>query len=641
MRLFRVPAVIGLAVIGLTWMVVTGAAAQHTPMGDRMMSIWPDANTRGWRNDKIFVRFLCRPDTPCPEPITIETEGRGQVVKPSTADGRAVGEPIVVNLDRTPPAIQIQTPAGGMRTTEAEVAIVAHVSDTLSGPADATCNGRPAPVAAAGIIRCRVPLAPGLNDIIVQASDQADNSASAGIRVTRTVDRGAIRILPETFSILLGRPRPLQVVDDADMPVSDVVWRVDNPSLAEMAQAQDGSHVITPKAIGVVTLTATRGDASAQAKVTIFDGRAYPAGAIWWKVGNLSILQTPDTPPRRDEQTPERPLVDMQKARDGHPIVRGIDERIGYMVWTIVPAIGPDELANHVRPHVNGGAIIVVRSKSGKRSAIVSTGPLPDVAPWRYQSSGHVQPGVIEDVKGRITFVETPASGYPQLVTVEGRDGHVLWREYLPRGRQIVHGANCVEGASSWRELPAEVGPLSVGPKEALTFAMLNTDSLEDFSVCGEVSGKTRQTLRAAIITADGPRVETVLSDEVPAGTLLPKIQLFPIGSDGQDGHLVPWTMSPGGGEPLESRVTHITPGGRQEYVMPVAGPIKRVKDVGAMTDGKTLIGFRLMTGDVLWTRVFPGGVRILPGEGQKDQLIVVHRTQEILDEFGRAVPQP
>ena len=143
------------------------------------------------------------------------------------------------------------------------------------------------------------------------------------------------------------------------------------------------------------------------------------------------------------------------------------------------------------------------------------------------------------------------------------------------------------------------------------------------------------------IITTDGPRLETVLSDEVPAGTPAPKIRLFPIESDGQDGYLAPWTMAPGDGEPLESRVTHLTPGGRQEYVMPLAGPIKQIKDVGAMTDGKTLIGFRLMTGDVLWTRVFPGGVRILPGEGAKDRLLVVHRTQEMLDEFGRVVPQP
>jgi hypothetical protein len=115
---------------------------------------------------------------------------------------------------------------------------------------------------------------------------------------------------------------------------------------------------------------------------------------------------------------------------------------------------------------------------------------------------------------------------------------------------------------------------------------------------------------------------------------------MFPIAGDGQNGYLAPWTLGASDGSLQESRVTHITANGRQDYVLPLAGQIYRLgSDLGVMTDGKTVVAFHLMSGEVKWTRVVTAGtVKILPVPGKPEIYLQLPGGTELVDEFGRPV---
>ena len=211
-------------------------------------------------------------------------------------------------LDRTQGADT--APADRLVTRAASIQIVANASDALSGVASATCGGVPAGVDSRGGIRCVVDLLPGINDVVVEATDHADNSGSIGIRVTRTGDTSTLRVVPQVLSVLVGRARPLQVMDEYG-PVQDVTWTVDNPGVADIA---DETNVLTPKAAGVVTVTAWHGGISASAVVNVHHDRL-PLGAIRWRSGGASVIQA--FPPPAIKEDPPRQCCRSPSRRNG------------------------------------------------------------------------------------------------------------------------------------------------------------------------------------------------------------------------------------------------------------------------------------------------------------------------------------
>ena len=201
------------SLLGLILLTPVGRAdAQPTisPLG------FPAPNATGWNNSTVRVLFFCAPAQPCPEARWIDEEGRDQVVTGSITDGQGQGvrESVSLNIDWTAPRVQIATPADRLVTRASSIQIVANASDALSGVASATCGGVPAGIDSRGGIRCVVDLLPGINDVVVEATDHADNSGSIGIRVTRTGDTSTLRVVPQVLSVLVGRARTLQVMDE-------------------------------------------------------------------------------------------------------------------------------------------------------------------------------------------------------------------------------------------------------------------------------------------------------------------------------------------------------------------------------------------------------------------------------------------
>jgi hypothetical protein len=598
----------------------------------------PAPNGKGWFNGPVWVKFDCLRTDGCPESRMVVTEGRGQRVEGTVLDaaGTQVSASLDLNIDRTAPAVEIRSPADGLATTASSIRVIAHVSDALSGVASATCNGREAHDDGSGAILCVVSLMPGVNDIVVEASDQANNSGSAGIRITRTGASSSLQVEPEAFSLLVGQSKQMRVLDDFHADVQDVVWIISNPAAGEISD--DGRNTFTAKAAGAVTITAIRGGGSAQCEITIYSGDKLPPWALRWRNSGLQVTETPESGARTSNPVEEHmQLVAASPARRG--LVTSINAATGGIDWIGTPAVNDSEMVTTLRAHTIGGSLLVIEPRDGTGSALARSGPPGSGKPWRYRSPGRLGDWIVQDRGGGFAIVETRPDRFPELVFFDGRTGRVTARGGFGRGVGVGLNIGCINGVNAVRDLPAEIGPTSIQPDGRIAFEMVRIDDLEDFQQCDRVSGRLRRVIELMTITMAGPNVQPLRVYEAPAGSAPPAITLFPVTSDGHGGLLAPWRANLSGGA-VDSKIMHVTESDPQEYTLPAVGPVfVGAKDLAVATDGATIVSFNVMSGEIKHEQFFPEkGVRIL---SNKDGTVMfVHGDKPgAFDQYGRPLP--
>ena len=142
------------------------------------------ANANGWYNTPVQVVFACSDQlsgvAACSGQTTLFADGAGQTVSGTATDNAGNSSTLVVgpiNLDRTPPAIAMSTPASTY-TVDQVVSVTCSASDALSGldPRLTICQNLSEPAYALGV---------GVHTVSGTAVDLAGNTASA--RVTFTV----------------------------------------------------------------------------------------------------------------------------------------------------------------------------------------------------------------------------------------------------------------------------------------------------------------------------------------------------------------------------------------------------------------------------------------------------------------------
>src|SRR5205814_7950640 len=97
--------------------------------------------------------------------------------------GNSASASVTLRIDKTPPLINITSPANNSVSSASTLAVSGNASDALSGVASAFCNGTAA-LLQSGAFSCSVSLGPGLNAITVVATDIAGNSSSQSITVS-------------------------------------------------------------------------------------------------------------------------------------------------------------------------------------------------------------------------------------------------------------------------------------------------------------------------------------------------------------------------------------------------------------------------------------------------------------------------
>jgi hypothetical protein len=151
----------------------------------------PPANAQGWHNSPVVVTFSATDAgsgmTHLPVPVTITTEGAGQIVKGTATDfaGNRAKATTVVSLDMTPPEFVMTSPASGAIVSTSVLTLTGTLTDLLSGVASVTCNGAMGTVHPDNTFSCPLTLEEGLNTLPLSATDVAGNTHQQLVSLTR------------------------------------------------------------------------------------------------------------------------------------------------------------------------------------------------------------------------------------------------------------------------------------------------------------------------------------------------------------------------------------------------------------------------------------------------------------------------
>ena len=225
------------------------------------------------------------------------------------------------------------------------------------------------------------------------------------------------------------------------------------------------------------------------------------------------------------------------------------------------------------------------------------------------------------DPLGNMIAIET-ANGFPKLLVLDGRNGAIQLREPLPMGTAVVLNAACKPGAHAARNVAAQVGPLTAQPVGIITVPMVITDDLEDFAQCGSMTGRRERVVSIATVSGSAKRIDALKRYEFGPADRAPVIELFAVSPDGVGGWLVPWTARLADGT-AESRVARVFESNVQEISVAAAGRIWLVgaENMAAMTDGRTIVVFNILTGRIERTETYQEDVKII---GVQNELLMV-----------------
>ena len=104
-------------------------------------TINPNPNANGWNSTDVTVSFICDDSisgiASCPSPITVTTEGAGQVITGTSVDkaGNTATTSVTLNIDKTPPVANISANPGFLWPPNhkmVDVAINGGASDSIS-----------------------------------------------------------------------------------------------------------------------------------------------------------------------------------------------------------------------------------------------------------------------------------------------------------------------------------------------------------------------------------------------------------------------------------------------------------------------------------------------------------------------------
>lgn len=172
-----------------TTVYIPGQVAQDTTPPQITSETTPAPNAAGWNNQDVTVSFDCTDTTSgiasCTGPVLVSTEGANQVVEGQAVDnaGNTASTSVELNIDKTDPAITINSPADGSTFGTQQVILSGTVEESLSGLSVVTCNGTAATVTGSAF-SCDLLLSEGANTVNVVATDLAGNEASNQINVS-------------------------------------------------------------------------------------------------------------------------------------------------------------------------------------------------------------------------------------------------------------------------------------------------------------------------------------------------------------------------------------------------------------------------------------------------------------------------
>lgn len=222
-------------------------------------------------------------------------EGNNPITAVATdGTGAAATATVQVTVDTTPPRVTIDSPRDGAVLSEPTVVVTGLINDIVVGTvgpeqAQVQVNGRPASVANRTFAIMDVPLSEGANTITAFARDQAGNTDTRSITVTRSTPVGPrIQVVSGDgqsgqIGALLPLPLVVKAADADGNPVADkrVIFKVvQNDGVISDGVTTAQSLIVTSDANGQAQVRfrlgtrAGMGNNQVSAKIVGFEGEA-------------------------------------------------------------------------------------------------------------------------------------------------------------------------------------------------------------------------------------------------------------------------------------------------------------------------------------------------------------------------------
>ncbi|MDH3760002.1 MAG: Ig-like domain-containing protein [Gammaproteobacteria bacterium] len=150
--------------------------------------VTPLANANGWHSTDPTVSFVCgdigSAIASCSSPVTVTSEGAGQVVTGTAVDlaGNSTSVAVTINLDKSAPSLGITSPVDGTIFDTQQVTVSGQAIDTIS-PLQVVVDGGIVAVDGSGNFMHTLTLPEGANTISIVATDAAGNQTAASIDV--------------------------------------------------------------------------------------------------------------------------------------------------------------------------------------------------------------------------------------------------------------------------------------------------------------------------------------------------------------------------------------------------------------------------------------------------------------------------
>lgn len=427
-------------------------------------SVAPPPNPLGWNNSPVTVTFSCSDDASgvvaCPQPIVFTTEGRAQAAQGTAEDraGHSARTSAAVNIDLTPPRVDVASPRHGAQLTEALVHLRGSTSDALSSVTSVSCNGTAVPVVDSAF-QCDVTLAPGVNELTVSAADGAGNVGTRTVVVSLNgppmPPPSMLRITPPSFTLVIGGEQRLRALDDLGRRADTAVWTVSDPEVAEVMS--EGGPRLRALAAGQVQVSASWQGLTATAQVTVLQGPSVPDGTTLWSTppsspgGAYRIIKA--TP--IDHDSPAFFAVEAL-------VVRAFSSD-GAELWSA----GADTPFQQVSGDSQGGLLALEPDEDTTVGATLRRHDASGSVVWQQHINGW--PGGFAVHPNGNVYVVDASDTVGELLAISEVSGHVEGRFALPASSSTVDGQTTL--------VPPLAGPPAVMSDGSVVVAIVAADA--------------------------------------------------------------------------------------------------------------------------------------------------------------------
>ena len=618
---------------------------------------FPPANASGWNTTAVYVTFTCTPGglpiTPCPAPQTLVADGANQVVSGTVTDtsGDSATATVTVNIERTLPALSISSPVDQSVVTSAALSVSGTSANSLTNINSVTCNGATA-ASSAGAFSCNLSLSPGVNLVMVRATDVAGNVSGVPLHVNYSAALPAptsLQISPASANVLVGATQQFTAIDQLGRPRTDATWTVDNTSVATIST--DASPILTGVAAGTVTLTGSVAGISTQIQVNILAGTSLPIGTVLWSAPStpgFTVQQIVQAVPTANGPD----LYSIENNSNNTPLIRAMNSD-GRPLWTTQFAAGTNMasvLGSSARPAMpdgSGGILLMVVANPG---GVPSTYQLVDLdgqtgtQRWTYNLASNFNPlSQTAAIRGDGTiFKVQPIQGQPALIGIDPNTGSTVFAYVPPRSSYAFNTVNDPNSTSSVTgSAPGSLYSPTIGPDGTVYSAVSKID-LTATNYCDLGPYSITMTDSLLQVAPDGSTSLTQIRQDVSnqtysGGSFLgnftipnssisvnlyqtaPSASFFSVIPDGQGGVLMPYgyaLTAPLAQHPLQGHITHIpSGGGLNDSTLPLVPGTTVLGENGTAfaTDGSSVVSFAASSGSINWvTQVASSGASII-----------------------------